>query len=195
MPEIFAIISVILTLVAGPPYLIDILKRKTKPQRATWFILSVLGVIGFVSQAKLGINWSLAFLGLDMAASLSVFILSIPFGVGGFNILDRYALIVATVGTVLSIAENRPVIALVGIIVADLAGTALTVKKAFHDPASETTISWVLVGTAAIFGVLSVGKFEASLLLWPIYLVIANFAVPIAQAAGRVFGATKFKEL
>ncbi|HET9850590.1 MAG TPA: hypothetical protein VFP35_03140 [Candidatus Saccharimonadales bacterium] len=185
MLAVFAALSVIFTVLAAPPYIIDVLRRRTKPQRATWFILSVLGLIGFISQAKIGINWSLVFLGLDTAGSILVFLLSIPYGVGGWYLLDKYALAVAAIGVAISIAEDQPVIAIAGIILADLAGTALTIKKVFTHPSSETTVSWLSVGVAAVFGVLAVGKLETQLLIWPIYLVIANFAVPLAQYAGR----------
>ena len=187
MLELFAAISLVLTLLAAPPYIIDTFNRKTKPQRATWLILSILGLIGFFSQLAIEANWSLVFLGVDTAASLTVLGLSIPFGIGGFSLLDRYALVVAAIGVIVSVVANRPVIALLGIILADVAGTFLTVRKAFLHPGTETTISWVLVGSAAVFSVLAVGKTSLDLLIWPVYLVLANFAVPAAQFAGRSF--------
>ncbi|MDB5161013.1 MAG: hypothetical protein JWO96_393 [Candidatus Saccharibacteria bacterium] len=184
MSQTLAILSVILILAAGPPYVLDILRKKTKPQRATWLIFTVLGLIAFISQLQLGATWSLVFLGLDTLGSLAVLILSIPYGVGGFSILDKYALSVATVGVLIAILAREPIIALLGVMAADLAGALPTIHKAYIAPDSETTISWLLVGTAALLGAFTVGKMDFNLLIYPIYLTIIQYAIPIAQFVG-----------
>ena len=185
MRAVFVAIETALILAAAPPYVIDTLKRRTKPERATWFILSVLSVIGFVAELNIGVNWSLVFLGLDAATSITVFALSIPFGVGGSTPLDRYALAVAALGVAAALVVDKPIVALFGTILADIAGTSLTIRKAYLESSTETTVSWLLVGAAACFGVLTVGKIEFALLLWPVYLALANLAVPAAQWIGR----------
>lgn len=186
MQRLFIIIETILIIAAAPPYIIDTLKRKTKPERATWLILSVLSVIGFIAELKVGVNWGLVFLGLDAATSITVFALSIPFGVGGSTPLDRYALAIASLGVIVALVVDKPIVALFGTILADIAGTSLTIRKAYLEPSTETTISWLLVGVAACFSVLAIGKIEFALLVWPVYLAVANLAVPAAQGIGRL---------
>jgi NADH:ubiquinone oxidoreductase subunit 2 (subunit N) len=174
-------------LVAGaPPYLFDIIKGKTKPERATWFIWGMLGVIAFVSQFNLHGGWSLVFVGFDATGSVLVFLLSLKYGIGGWKTVDKIALIVATVGVILSVVAHRPVVALLGVVLADLSGAVLTFIKTYHAPSSETTITWLFIGTASLFGALSVGKIDWGLLIFPIYLVFANFGVVAAQALGRI---------
>ncbi len=187
MLQSLAMLSVVFFLFAAPPYIIDTLKGKTKPERATWFVFSVLGIIAFISQVKLGAAWSLVFSGFDTFGSLIVFVLSIKHGVGGWTLLDRIALVVAGAGVVVALAAHEPVVALLGDILADIAGTVLTVYKTFQAPDTETTISWLLVGTGALTGVLAVGSFNVALLLYPAYLMLANYAVPITQVAGRAY--------
>jgi hypothetical protein len=186
MKEILTLFSVVFILAAGPPYFLDILRKKTKPQRATWLIFTVLGLIAFISQLQLGATWSLVFLGLDTLGSLSVLILAIPYGVGGFNLLDRYAMGVATAGVLVAILAGKPIIALLGVMAADLAGAVPTIRKAYLAPESETTLSWLLVGTAAALGAFTVGKMDLSLLLFPIYLTLIQYAIPLAQLFGRM---------
>ena len=190
MYQIFAAVSVACFLIAAPPYIIDTLRGKTKPERATWFVFSVLGIIAFVSQAKLGATWSLVFSGIDTFGSLIVFGLSIKFGIGGWTKLDRAALIVAGIGVVIAVVVHAPVIALLGNILADISGTLLTVYKTFRVPDTETTISWLLTGTSALMGVLSVGSFNLALLLYPAYLVAANYAIPVTQLIARRYWRT-----
>lgn len=181
MQEIFALLSVVLILAASPPYIIDILKGKTKPERITWLIFSVLGVIAFISQLLLGASWSLAFSGVDTAASIVILGLSLKFGVGGHTKLDTAALIIAAIGVFVSIFAKEPIISLFGVILADVSGVALTVKKVYENPDSETTVTWVLVGTASLLGIASISHFTLGVLLYPAYLMAANYAIPFVQ--------------
>jgi hypothetical protein len=183
--EASAVISAILILIAAPPYIIDTVKGRTKPERVTWFIFSVLGLIAFISQLSLGASWSLLFSGLDTAASILVFALSLKYGVGGHTRLDIAALIVAAIGVVIAIAAKQPIISLLGVILADFSGVVLTIKKTYENPDSETAITWLLVGTASLFGVLAVGRPTFSLLLYPFYLMVVNYAIPVTQLIGR----------
>lgn len=187
MAEFFAIASGIILLAGAPPYVIDILKHKTKPERTTWFIWSVLGSIAFVSQISLHGKWSLVFVGLDGFGSLLVFLLSLKYGVGGWTALDKLALVIATAGVGLSLVARQPIVALLGVVLADLSGAVLTMLKTFKQPESETSITWFMIGLASLFGALSVPKLSAELLIYPIYLVVANWGVLAAQGFGYAY--------
>jgi hypothetical protein len=184
MKEAAAFLSALLILIAAPPYVIDTIKGKTKPERITWFIFSILGVIAFVSQVAAGASWSLVFSGLDTSASILVFLLALKHGVGGHTRLDVWALCVAGIGVVIAIVAKEPLISLLGVILADVSGFALTVKKTYENPSSETTISLLLVGTAALFGIAAADKLSLSILLYPFYLMLANYVVPFTQFLG-----------
>lgn len=187
MAEVFAIASALILVAGAPPYLIDILKHKTKPERATWFIWSVLGTIAFFSQLSLHGGWSLLFVGFDGLGSIVVFLLSLKYGVGGWTRLDKAALVIAALGVAISFVAHSPTIALCGVVLADVSGVVLTIRKTFLDPSSETTITWFFIGTSALLGALSVGKMQFSVLLYPIYLTLANYGVLVAKYAGIAF--------
>lgn len=186
MAEVFAILSGIVVLIGGPPYLMDILKGKTRPQRTTWFIWSVQGLIAFGSQVGLGAHWSLVFAGLNAAGNLTVFLLSLKFGVGGWKRIDMAALVIACVGLIISIAARAPFIALLGVILADFAGVVPTVRKTFLMPKSETSITWLALGTSSLLAIGSVGAWRFSLLLYPAYMAFVNYAVLAAQWFGTL---------
>jgi len=190
MAEIFAILSGLILAAGAPPYLIDILKGKTKPERATWFIWSVLGTIAFFSQLSLHGGWSLVFIGLDGLGSIIVFLLSLRYGVGGWSALDKAGLAIATIGVIISLLAHDATIALAGVVLADVAGVALTVQKTFRSPHSETSITWFFLGTSALFGALAVGKMQFNLLLYPVYLALANYGVLVSKYAGITLRAT-----
>jgi len=186
MAEIFGIVAGLMLLAGAPPYFIDILKGKTKPERATWFIWSVLGVIAFFSQLSLGAHWSLLFAGIDALGSILVFGLSLKYGVGGWTKIDKIALVIAGIGVFVSLASHQPVAALVGAVLADLSGAVLTIRKTYLDPDSETTITWLFIGTSALLGSLSVGKWSFGLLLYPVYLSVGSYGVLVAQWLGKI---------
>lgn len=184
MAEFLAVLSGVVMLIGGPPYLIDILKGKTKPQRTTWFIWSVQGLIAFGSQVSLGARWSLVFSGLNAAGNLAVFLLSLKFGVGGWKRIDIAALVIACVGLAVSIIARAPLIALLGVILADFAGVVPTLRKTFLMPQSETSITWLALGTSSLLATFSVGSWKFSLLLYPAYMAFADYAVLVAQGFG-----------
>lgn len=184
MPDlttVFVTISAILVFAAMPPYIIDVIKGKTRPERMTWFILTLLGVIAFVSQIEAGASWSLVFSGLDTLGSLTVLGLSFWHGVGGATKLDFLALGVAGIGVAVSFIAKEPLAALIGVIVADFSGMILTILKVWKDPKSETTISWLLFATAGVFGLLTIKEWTLGVVLYPLYLVLANYSVPVIQ--------------
>jgi hypothetical protein len=185
MTELFAVLAALIIVAGAPPYLYDILKGKTKPQRITWFIWGVLSTIAFISQAQLHGGWSLVFVGLNALGGVLVFLLSLHYGVGGWTRLDQVALVVASVGVIISLAIKQPIVALAGVVLADAAGVVPTIRKTLHDPESETTITWLLIGTASLLGALSVGRLEFGLLLYPVYLALSDYAILVAKAMGR----------
>lgn len=184
--EVLTALSALFFFLAAPPYVIDTLSGRTKPERTTWLIWSVLGVIAFIGQLLLGATWSLAFTGFDTAGCIFVLLLSIRYGVGGWTTSDRLALAAAVVGVAIAVAARSPLIAVLGVMLADVAGTVLTVYKAYKQPETETTFSWLLMGTGALCGVFSVRSWSFGLLAYPVYLTIVNYAVPVAQMFGHM---------
>lgn len=186
MPELFAILSAVIVLIGAPSYLFDILKGKTKPERTTWFIWTVQGTIAFGSQIYLGAHWSLLFAGLNAAGNLIVFLLALKYGIGGWKRIDIAALIIASIGLAISLITEQPFIALLGAVLADFAGVVPTLYKTYRLPDSETSLTWFTLGTSALLAIFSVNSSKFSLLLYPLYLMGANYAVLVAQLLGRI---------
>jgi hypothetical protein len=185
MFQYFGIASGIITGLSSVPYIRDILRHKTKPERASWFIWSILGAIAFFSQMAEGATDSLWLTGIDSLGVLITFLLAIKYGVGGFNRRDILALIVAGIGLLLWFFTHQAAVALFIIICIDLSGTILTVAKSYTDPESETLTTWIIMSVAGILAMISVGEFNPILLIYPLYIFLANFAVVVAMLLGR----------
>ncbi len=185
MLEFFGITSGILAIVAVVPYIRDILKKTTRPERASWLIWTVLGSIAFFSQLAKGATNSLWMTGLSTLCVLTVFLLSLKHGEGGLIKRDIIALVFAFVGLVLWFFTKDATIALLIVIAVDCSGSILTITKSYKDPESETMSTWILASISGLFGTLSVGVFNWILLIYPLYILFANFAVTLAIVLGK----------
>ncbi|MEM6409652.1 MAG: hypothetical protein AAF700_14725, partial [Pseudomonadota bacterium] len=171
------------------PYMIDTLRRRTQPDRASWLIWSVLGSISFFSNIYEGATSSLWFVGVQVGSTIAICLLSIWLGAGSY--LSRKNLIVfgiASVGLISWYFTETAVYALAIAIAVSLLGGVVTVEKAFRDPESETLITWVLGLIAAGFAALSVGQLDLILLAYPFYLITLYAAIVGATLLGRLRG-------
>lgn len=185
MLAIFGYISAILSIIMIVPYIRDIFLLKTKPERASWFIWTVLGFISFFSQMAKGATDSLWLTGGQTLAVLIIVLLSIKYGVGGLAKRDIRALIAAGIGLILWYLTKEATWALLIVIAIDCVGSLLTAIKSYEDPESETLSTWIISGTSGIFGVLAVGALNPILLIYPLYIIIANYAIVTTMLLGR----------
>lgn len=185
MLQALGLISGFLSVVTYVPYLRDIFRLKTKPERATWLIWSVLTGIAFFTQLAEGATDSLWLTGVQAVGVVLIFLLSIKFGVGGLTRRDLLALGAAGVGLLLWYLTSNAAVALFISIAIDAIGASLTVLKAYADPGSETFSTWVLSGTAGVFAAFAVGSFDYVLLAFPVYVIAVNYAVAGAMLLGK----------
>jgi hypothetical protein len=157
----------------------------THPQRTSWFVFATVSIVACVSQLAAGVDagaWLAAGSALGFTA---VFVASIRRGVGGWSHLDRMVLVIALVGVAISVAVDRPLVAVVAIVVAEAVAVSLTVRKAVADPASETASTWLLDLGAGAVAVAAVTHPSAGELLYPVHHTLANAAVVVAIGVGR----------
>ncbi len=178
-------IAGILSAISYVPYVRDIFKGITRPERASWLIWSVLGSIAFFSQLAKGATDSLWLTGVQTFGVLLVFLLSIKFGIGGLTKRDVIALIAAGAGIILWYLTKEAAVALFITIAIDAVGGVLTVIKSYEDPSSETISTWLLSGSAGIFAAIAVGKPDVVLLAYPLYILLINFSVVFAIHLGK----------
>ncbi len=181
MLQILGLLAGVIGLVSVIPYIVDILKKKSRPQRASWFIWSTLGGIAFFSQLAKGATDSLWMTAGQTTAVVVIFLLSLKYGEGGLGSSDKKALVVALVGCVMWAITKDAVFALMFVIMADCAGAVLTIAKAYKDPSGETMLTWFLGGLSGLIGTIAVGFWNPVLQIYPIYICLINWAVVMAM--------------
>jgi hypothetical protein len=184
MLQFLGLLSGLLSAICYLPYGRDILRGKTKPERASWFIWSALGLIALFSQLAKGASDSLWLTAVQTLGVSIIFLLSLKYGVGGLVKKDIIALVVAAAGVLLWYFTQEAAFALFIVIGVDTVGTALTVHKTYHDPESETFITWLLASISGLFAALAVGELNWILLSYPFYIMFINFSVMTAIVLG-----------
>jgi hypothetical protein len=173
----FGIIAGILQLVASAPYVRDILRGTTKPQRATWTIWTTLSFVVLASQWASGATWSLALTVGQTVSCTAIFALAIPHGVGGLSRIELLLLGIAALGIVGWQVSDDPVIATCSVVLADLIGVALMLPKTYRAPGSETLSTYAIGVVSTLFALAAVGSLTPALLIYPVYILIADAAV------------------
>ncbi|MEM7438801.1 MAG: hypothetical protein AAF393_04315 [Pseudomonadota bacterium] len=185
------LMSGVLSTFAYLPYIRDTWAGTTQPQRASWLIWSILSTIAFFSQVYEGATASLWFSGVQAAGTITVFLLSISRGVGGFlNGRDAVVLLVAAGGLMVWYFLDTAIYALATTISISLLGGTVTVIKAYHAPQSETLATWTWSFVASVFALAAVGSLDLVLLAYPAYLFILNGAIVVAIYFGKSRGIT-----
>ncbi len=174
------------TLLAFVPYVVSVLQRKTKPERATWFIWTLVGLTLFLSYHSSGAVdtvWSAAsyFIG-----PLCIAILSIKYGVGGWTTLDIVCFIGAGISFLFWALSDSPVSALVMSIFIDALGLIPTFVKTMKDPKSESRLSWSM----SFFGntanlLLAIGSRTFAIIIFPAYMVINTGSILLLTLRSR----------
>jgi len=183
--QVAGYLSGLAMLLSFVPYIRDIFRGSTKPERISWLIWAVLGSISFASLSAKGASFSLFLPGAQALVDLMIFVLAIKYGMGGFTRRDVIALIAAAVGLILWYIFNEAAVALFIAIFIDATGVVLTTIKAYEKPETETVSTWVLTFLAGVFSVIAVGKLNWILLSFPIYIALAGLSIMIAIWLGK----------
>lgn len=134
----------ILSLAAYVPYVLAILRRETKPNRASWFIWLVVSLIIALSYRDAGADYASIMPVAYAVGSTVVAALSLKLGTGGWTTFDRICLTGAGIGLVMWMIFDSPMSALLINLLLNLLGTLPTMRKAYYQPESENRLAWTL---------------------------------------------------
>lgn len=167
------------------PYVRDIVRGTTRPHRGTWLIWGVLAIVVFASQRAEGASWSLVMAGSQAVVTSVVFLLAIRHGEGGMSARD-VALIAMAGGAVIGwLVADEPLIAIAGVIIADVIAAAMMAPKTFRDPDSETLATFAFASLGGALAAGAVGTADLSLLAYPVYYCLCNAALVSLICARR----------
>lgn len=168
----FGISAAIINTVGLYPYIRDIFKRKTKPERATWWIWLALNIIAISAQISAGFTWYIVLAVVQSVAVGLIAVLSLNYGYGTFKRRDVVSFVVALFGLVLWNFTHSPITALLVVVLVDFAAFYPLLIKTWEAPHTETLSTWVLATISSTLGVIAVGVVDITRLLYPIYIAL-----------------------
>ena len=181
----FALLGSVIILFSTFPYIVDVVKRKTKPNIVTWIVWTVLTGIGAAALfASKDYNSAWLLVG-DTLATFAVVIVGLKYGIAELDRFDIFCLIGAILGLILWFVFDSPIIAIVATIVIDFIGTIPTVKHSFFHPEEETYVTFALGIVATVFTLLSLTTYPFSSWIYPAYLLFSNALIFVTIFVGQ----------
>jgi len=185
----FGVLSGLLSIFAFVPYIIDTIKGHTHPERACWFLWSVLGSISLASLLFEGAGASIWFVLVQVSGTIIVFLLSIRRGAGYYlSRRNKVVLTIAALGLGLWFVTDTPAYALLIAIGISLLGGVFTILKAYRAPQTETMVTWGISLAASVCALLSVPVWDPVLFAYPVYLFLLYAGIITAMVWGRLDG-------
>ncbi len=166
-------------------YLVAILRGGTRPNRATWWILTLVGGLVAASYYESGARHTMWVPVSYVIGPLAVALVSLRYGEGGWTRLDRYCIAVALLGAVVWSALSSPFAALLCFLCIDFAGLLPTLRKSYREPRGEDGLAWVLAAFAGAINLLAIERWEARIAIYPVYIALGNGVIAALVALPR----------
>jgi hypothetical protein len=164
---------------------VAIWQGRTRPNRATWWIWLVVGIIIAASYRSAGAN---ATIWVPLSYVIGPFVtslLGIKFGQGGWTRFDRICLLGAALSLLLWGICRSPDLALGINIGIDLLGALPTIRKSLIDPHGEDLLAWVLFFVANTINVLAIDRWSWQVAIYPLYMFGINGTICWVLWQGR----------
>ena len=137
------------------------------------------------SQYADGASWSLVTGVVSAVLTSAVFVLALRRGDGALQPGERVVIAVAGIGVAGWLLAGEPLVGTACVVAADVLGVAMMIPKIYREPGSETLATFALGGLAGASAAGAVGTVDLSLLLYPIYYLLANGTLAVLIGVRR----------
>ncbi|HTE57624.1 MAG TPA: hypothetical protein VK694_02685 [Verrucomicrobiae bacterium] len=175
---VLGVCSLVVASVGYVPYINNVLRKRTKPHAYSWLVWAVLGLVGFGIQVQGKGGPGSWLLGLTVAATLFIFILSLLYGHKDIQIVDKVSLLFAGIAFVFWIATDQPLIAAVLITLVEAVGGFFpTFRKSYSNPYEETAFAYFTYATSICFSLLALEVYSLTNILYPGVVFFMNVSL------------------
>jgi hypothetical protein len=185
MRDFLLLLSALITIGGVAPYILDILKGKTKPNIVSWITWTLL--TGLATGALIAAHEYRAafFTGSAMIETAAVVILGLRYGYVKYTRFDVLCQIAAVVGLIVWQIFNTPLIAVSASVIIDLIGALPTFKHSWYRPFEETWITYAWSGLGAFVALFALESYNWTSLPYPVYIVLVNIFMSVTILAAR----------
>lgn len=174
MRSVLLVFAAILTVASTVPYVLDIIKRKTKPRIVSWFNWTLLTGIAAAASFSAHQYPSAVLTSAACIETAVIVILGLHYGDRKFETFDVICEIGAILGLILWIIFNNPLIAIVATVSIDFIASLPTLRHSWQRPGEETLVCFILAAIGAIFTILALHQPHISGIIYPIYILFIN---------------------
>jgi len=161
------------------PYLLSIARGRTVPNRATWWIWTVVGATQCASYYAAGARDSIWVPVGYVIGPLATALLALHRGQGGWSRFDRACLGGSALALALWWLSGSPLVALVAAVGVDAAGALPTLRKTYLEPWTEDGATWAIFLLANTLNLAALDGWSLQSALYPLYL----FGISLAMVA------------
>jgi len=156
------------------PYVVDVVKGRTKPNVVSWVTWTLLTAIGAAAIiADSGFAESLLPLSGAICTGLIV-LLGFKYGFAKYSKFDMACQVSALLGIVLWLVLDSALAALITVVIIDAIAVVPTILHAWKAPQEETWETFGVSFLGSFLTLLSVSIYTTTNLIYPIYLMLAN---------------------
>ncbi|HEY0010577.1 MAG TPA: hypothetical protein VGB97_01525 [Candidatus Paceibacterota bacterium] len=178
LQTILGIIAGVIALAAYVVYVISILRGESKPNRATWWIWTLMGLILALSYFFSGASNTIWVPVVEFVGPLSIALLTLKYGEGGLGSkTDMICLFGAGVSILLWAVFRDPVVALVTNLCVDAFALFPTIKKSYLRPEGENFWAWMGTLSADTLNLFAAERFSFAILVYPVYMLLSDIIV------------------
>jgi hypothetical protein len=167
----------IISLLGFVPYCIAIVQGRTKPNQATWWIWSIVGIMLASSYWASGATHTIWAPLSYVIGPIITTALAMRYGASQWSRFDRLCLLGAAVSLILWLLLRSPQVALVINLIIDLFGALPTIRNAWHRPQDEDLTGWLIFTVGNALNVLAIDRWTWEIASYPLYITFANAIV------------------
>lgn len=183
--ETLGIIAGVLALIGYVPYIISIFAGKTRPNKATWIIWTLVGgLLAFSYLAEGDRNAIWVPIGYFIGP-LIVAILSFRYGYATWTKFDKICVVVALISIVPWVLSKDATFTLLINVFIDLAGALPTILKSYREPETEDFSAWFIFFVANTIEVFSISRWNIAA-TYPIYLFLLAGSIVVLILKGKI---------
>lgn len=165
------------SVIAFVPYLADVVRGRTRPSVATWFIWTGVGALLCASTWASGARASVWVAASLVLGPLVTALVALRHGDRSFSRFDKGCLLVASLSVGLWVYTGKPLVALGLNVLVDFLGALPTLRNVWRDPGAESHLGWALFFAANALNLLAVEAWTLGGAAYPVYLFLVTLSM------------------
>lgn len=167
-------LAVVLKFIGYYPYFKDLLQNKTRPHIFSWLLWGIIEAIIFAIQVNQNAGPGAWVSGATALICFTVAALSYKKGLKDFPIIDWILLSSSLFSLLLWWYTKNPLGSVILLIITDACGFAITVRKTYNNPHSETLVTYIFSALKSFIAIFALQTYNPSTWLFLAYLGVSN---------------------